>query len=131
MRVTLLRFRLNRSKRGIAGVAVSPKVRAALHHIAETKAKPFAVAASPEDSGTYAGSWRVHDVTVRGIPREWPMTRAGVDLVNHDPGATAIEVGTARRTRDGGIVATPANWVLRKTLQHLQATSGVTRGGRR
>lgn len=130
-RVTLLKFRLNRSKRGIAGVAVSAKIRRAVNDIAETKAKPYAVAASPRDTGAYAGSWAVHDVTVHGIPKGWPMTRAGARLSNSDPAAKVIEVGSARRTQSGEIVATPAHRVLQRTLQHLDATSSHRRRGDR
>lgn len=130
-RVTLVKFRLNRTKRGIAGVAVSPQIRRAVNDLAETKAKPYAVAVSPTDSGAYAGSWGVDDVTVHGIPKRFPMTRAGARLVNSDPAAKVIEVGSAWRTKTGAIVATPAHGVLRRILEHLNATSGPRRGGRR
>ncbi|MER7331666.1 MULTISPECIES: hypothetical protein [unclassified Micromonospora] len=126
-RVTLLKFKLNKSRTGIKGLAVDPRLQAACRDIAETRARPYAMAASPEESGSYAASFQVEDIKVHGIPKRWPMTHAGAALVNRDSGATAIEVGSARRTQSGEIVATPANWVLRRTLEHLDALSGRRR----
>lgn len=130
-RVVFVKFKMNRSKTGIAGVAVSPKVRHACRRIAEDKAKPYAVAIAPKKTGAYAGAFTVQDVTVHGIPKQYPMTRGGARLANTDPAATVIEVGSARELPGGGLALTPAHFVLRKTLQQLHVTSAYRRGSHR
>lgn len=130
--VQLIKFRMNRSRAGIGGVALSKPVKNAVRAVAEGKAKPHAVSISPDVTGAYKGSWSVDEVVVRGITKKWPMDRVAANLVNNDPAATVIEVGYAKVT-DGRVVSVSGHRVAGKTLEHLDATSDFRRprGGRR
>lgn len=129
IQVVFVRFKLNRTRRGIAGVAVSEKLQRACVHIAETKAKPHAVSIAPERSGTYQSSFSVQQVTVHGIPADWPMTRKGAQLTNSSAAAKFIEIGGQVQTPTGP-KPTPARHVLRRTLEYLDATSTHRRTAR-
>jgi hypothetical protein len=112
-----VRFVLNR--KGIAACAVGPELKQAVHDIAEHRAKPFAEAISEQfrDTGEYAESFTVNDTVTAEITRRWPMLRAAAELANTSGHALIVEVGTAATNGAG-------HRVLRKTLQHLDATSG-------
>ncbi|MER7167033.1 hypothetical protein ABT336_13325 [Micromonospora sp. NPDC000207] len=129
VQVVFTRFKLNRSARGFAGIALSPKIRDAVHDVVERTARPYAVGISPSATGTYRRSWQVDDVIVPGaeLNQKWPLTRVGTRLVNKDPSAKFIEIGGAVRV-GGQVKPTPARHVLGRTLDHLDALSGRVRG---
>lgn len=126
MKVTLTRFRLNR--KGIAAIAVSRQVKAAVHDEAEN-AKLYAVAISPRSRRRhqhYADSFQIEDELMHGFPPQWPMTRAVSRLANTSPQSIAVEVGTARVDEQGRTITTPAHRVLEQTLEYLSAVAKVT-----
>jgi hypothetical protein len=111
-KVVLTRFNLNR--KGIAAIAVSREVRAAVHDVAENKAKPFAISISPRSRARhkhYADSFHVEDTIVADIGAP-PMARVASRLVNTAPQAIIVEKGADR---------TPAHRVLGRTLEQLAA----------
>jgi hypothetical protein len=91
---------------GIAGVAVSSRVRDACRNIAERKAKPYAISISPIDTGEYIRSFKVLDqhTTIHGL------RRVAARLYNTSPHAAIVEWGNARA---------PARHVLTETIDHL------------
>ncbi|MEU0078565.1 hypothetical protein ABZY58_11765 [Micromonospora tulbaghiae] len=101
---------------------MSDRVQDTCVHLAEHKAKPYAVSIAPRATGTYAGAFVVQRITVHGIPAEWPMTRRGAQLTNTDKAAKFIEIGGAVTTA-AGTQPTPAHHTLRRTLEYLDATS--------
>lgn len=93
------------SKAGIAALAVGPEIRTAVTDVGQN-GLDYAQLISPADSRRYINSFHL-DVDV--IP-DWPnrqggdppMARWAATIVNDDPGAIAIEVGTASGPTRGG-----------------------------
>lgn len=110
--VVLTRFKMNR--KGIAAIAVGREIRAAVHDVAENKAKPYAISISPRSRAKhkhYADSFEVDDTIVTHIGAP-PMVRAASRLVNTTRQAIIVEVGADK---------TPAHRVLGRTLDFLAA----------
>lgn len=84
-------FELDRD--GIAEIAVGPHLKDAVRHLAEHRAKPYAISISPvrkgKGGGTYIRSFRVKDEhTVIAA-----MCRVAARLYNTAPHAAAVEFG--------------------------------------
>ncbi len=103
-------------RKGMREVARGKELRAAVRIIAE-RGKAYAESISPERSGNYKRSFQVamSRVMVAG------MRRVAAKVVNTDPAAVPIEVGTAPREGGGG---TPAHRVLQRTLAYLNGVPG-------
>lgn len=114
--VILERFRINNE--GIERIACGLEAKRIVREVA-AKALAHAASIAPEGSGDYARSFKIRSHIRRDWPLHRPNPRACADLINDDPGAIAIEKGTARQTNDGRTVTTPAFRVLGKTLEHL------------
>ncbi|MBF9135323.1 hypothetical protein I0C86_41470 [Plantactinospora sp. S1510] len=117
MATKTVRFRIN--NKGIGKAATGPESRAAVFDMA-TKMMAHAVSISPHESGDYAGSFGIHAHIRRDWPVRRPNPRACADVFNDDPGALAIEKGTARTRPDGTVVTTHGFRVLTRTLQHFE-----------
>lgn len=92
--------------KGIAAVAVGPRLRDACNTVAQREAKPYAMSISPIDTGEYIRSFVVLDQqTVL-----FGLRRVAARLYNTSPHAAAVEFGNAR---------SPARYVLTETLDHL------------
>ncbi len=111
----VIEFQMDRS--GMREVARNPVLRGQVRAIAQ-KAKIYAETISPRETGAYASSFQIDmsRIMVRG------MRRIAARLVNTDPAAIAIEVGTSGRGGRGG---TPAHRVLQKTLAYISGTLGT------
>lgn len=84
-------FELDRD--GIAEIAVGPRLKDAVHHLAEHRAKPYAISISPvwkgKGGGTYIRSFQVKDDhTVIAA-----MRRVAARLYNTADHAAAVEFG--------------------------------------
>lgn len=121
--------------RGIARAAMGHELRAAVHHVAEHVAKPYAISISPHYSGRYKRAFKVHDTTRTIDGPAGALTRVAADLVNnaHLPShqfsyATVVELGH-RPEADTGLAPnrTPAYRVMGRTLAWLHATAATRR----
>lgn len=81
------RFELNRA--GIRKIAMGETLRDTVMDFAENRAKPYAVAISPVDSGDYVSSFEVQPATtvIAGL------RRVVARLVNQSGHAAAVEYG--------------------------------------
>ena len=114
-RHVIVQFKLDR--KGIAMVALGPKLAEAVMDVAHTRAMPYAKSISPRSNQTdhehYQDSFRV-DAILTGIAPDSigkpPMLRVGARLMNVARHAAAVEWG--RKGRRG-------HRVLGRTLDHL------------
>lgn len=105
-------------RRSIARCAIGPELTDAVNSIVDHIAMPFAVSISPRHTGHYSRSFeRTNSYKALGFPDL--MTRVAANLVNKDPGAAAIEWGTAAKGRRK---ARSGNHVLGQTLTMLDTT---------
>lgn len=99
-------------KAGIAKCAMGPELRAAVNHLAEHVAKPYAERISPrsnrDDHVHYADSFTV----VPGTAWIAAMQRVAARLFNTAPHAAAVEWGNGGANSRG-------HRVLGRTLDHL------------
>ncbi len=107
--------------KGVAAIAVSPNVFAALNQIVVREAMPYAMSISPVYLGTYRASFELRNDVVRVSGRAGRMARASAQLHNTAPHALAVEWGNkAFRGRGNGYR------VLARTLAYLHATAHLT-----
>lgn len=94
--------------KGIAAIAVGPRLRDACNTVVERKAKPYAMSISPIDSGEYIRSFKVADqyTTLFGL------RRVAARLYNTSGHAAIVEWGNERA---------PARHVLTETLDYLNS----------
>jgi hypothetical protein len=102
-------------RRGIAEIAVGPELKAAVHTVAETEAKPYAISISPRSTRRhqhYMDSFSVKDThtVITG------MRRVAAWLFNNAPHAAAVEWGNQATNGEG-------HRVLGRTLDHLNRPS--------
>lgn len=102
-----VRFDMDRA--GMAKCAMGPELASAVMTLAETEAKPYAIAISPR-SNRQKLHYQDSFVVVPGTAWIAAMKRVAARLYNLAPHATVVEVGTDR---------TPAHKVLGNTLNHL------------
>lgn len=98
-------------RRGMREVAVGHHLREAVTSIVKIKAKPYAEAISPEETGEYARSF----VVIEGHAWWAGMRRVAARLMNTSRYAAAQEFGW---TEDDG-TEHKGSQVLQKTLRHL------------
>lgn len=109
--------------KGIAALALGPRLAAVVFDVASRKAMPYAISVSPrsdrrrdgDNRAHYQDSFRVVPLVTgappaREIIGKPPMWRVGARLINVSPHAAAVEWGN--RGRRG-------HRVLGKTLDHL------------
>lgn len=117
-------FKLDRD--GFRKIALSRKVRKAVHDVVKDHAKPIAegLAGTFSETGRYRDSFKIHDTQVVAGPPTWKMLRASAQLYNSakKPGAKqsyalVVEVGDQKHT---------AHHVLAKTLAQMVASGIVT-----
>lgn len=98
-------------REGIAGIAVSPPVKAMVHAAVMQRAMPYAIQISPRGpTGEYVSSWKAVDTytVVAG------MRRAACKLLNTSDHAAAVEWGRGGNQR-----------ILGRTLDWLNGTSST------
>lgn len=114
-RNVVVEFEMDRS--GIARCAMGPELKAAVMHLAATKALPYAMEASPrsdEHHRHYQDSFSV----VPGTMWIAAMQRVAARLWNTAPHAAAVEWGNKQTGYQG-------HRVLGHTLDYLNATGGT------
>ena len=105
-------FKLDR--KGIAKIAMSPRLAAQVMKLAQETALPYAVSISPRSESPRPGKIHYQDsfVVVPGTATIAAMRRVAARLYNTAPHATALEVGTEKNR---------AFHVFRRTLDHLNS----------
>lgn len=105
----------------IARCAVGPEIHHALSRIVGG-AIDYAQLIAPNDSGQYQSSFGTEVVLVPDIPYRVhgePMARWSGRVVNTDPDAIYVEVGSA-----GAAVQHSGARVMRRTLEWIESVSG-------
>lgn len=103
-------FKMDR--KGIAEIAMGPKLLDAVMDLAEKVALPYAVGISPRSNRTDKVHFQDSFVVVPGTAWVAAMRRVAARLYNLAPHAIVVEVGTDK---------TPAHHVFRDTLNHLNS----------
>lgn len=107
-------------RKGIAEIAMGPRLRETVLAFAENEAKPYAVSISPrsdrEDHVHYADSFHV----VPGAMMIRRMRRVAAHLINSAPHAAAVEWGNERVPR--------GQRILGRTLDHFMGPNAHNDG---
>lgn len=107
-------------RKGIAALAMGPELEAAVIHLAEHTAKPYAISLSPRSRENTEEHFQDSFDVVVGTRTIRQLRRVAAFLINGSPHAAAVEWGNSH---------TEAHRVLGRTLDHLRTLGHVHNPG--